>query len=277
MGAARRETAIWRVGLRHRGRGYEIETGRRFFPLCERSLARSRPDSGGQTGLQFAAGYDRPHRTTAPRFDGRNGEEGRAETNDHRRQGRRLLQVLYGRGTDREGRRCRVESDAGGDPVGQRARGPGGVDGTAKLRFPRRHLRPVRGRRHQGPEEIRRVSGPGWARVAGPRLLSEAGLRGEEAEVPSLRRAAPPYARLAGSGQARRRGDRLRNKDRRRQLDQDPATRSHRDLQRHDGSGAGNARAKICLAKISRRSRISENRARGRGRKVGLCQDRGDL
>src|SRR4051812_46472758 len=92
----RGQIAIRRMGIRHRGRGPQNKAGRRFLPLRERRLAGSRSDSGGQTGIQFATGDERPDRAAVTRSYGGGREAPGAEAGNRRRKGRRVLQVFHG-------------------------------------------------------------------------------------------------------------------------------------------------------------------------------------
>ncbi len=126
-----------------------------------------------------------------------------ARAQHRRRQDRRALQRIHGRGADRTTRRG---ADRGRSrrhprrPDQGRHRGP---DGPREKRV-RRQLVPcdgVRGRKGSDPQRAARL--PGRVRPSGSRLLFEGRFQGQEGQIPRLCRAHARHGRLGGGAAAR--------------------------------------------------------------------------
>ncbi len=262
------------MGLRRRGRGSRRSPRRRFLPLRQRNLARQREDPARQARLDAASRDDGPHRGAAAPDPRRSGRGRVARAGHAAGQGRRVLQVLHGRGAHR----AAGHRTAGRGP---RTRAPGpyarrtrGADGSCEFRLPADALRHLRHGGPEGPEPVRGLSHAVRARAARPRLLPEARVRGDPHGVPGVRGEAAGARRLAGSrcaGEGRRG---LRGGCRSRELEQGPATRRRGGLQPDDGHGPAEARIDVRLARVLRGGRPGRPRARGRQREECVRENR---
>ena len=219
---------VWPLGLRRFRCRSEVQSRRQLLRFCQRVVACARRDPGRQIPLR---------RVRCPRRQdpgtGSRDHRGRRQVSlagHRRRQDRRALYRVHGRGADRTARRRPSRRRSRQNPRRQdqvRHRHP---DGTREKRIRRQPILRVGERGRKGPHPQHAASVSGRIGPSGSRLLFAGHFQGQEGQVPRLHRAHARHGRLGRGAAARRRHRRVRNPDRGSELEPGREPRPRQDL-----------------------------------------------